>query len=41
MLVLEISNPEWSNRDIAGISSQILRHQAGLALDSLSLESCL
>lgn len=40
LLVLDISNPEWSKRNIAGISSQILRGQAGLALDSLSLESC-
>lgn len=37
LLVWDVSNPEWSTRDVAGISSQILRGQAGLALDSLSL----
>jgi len=37
LLLLDTSNLEWSQRDIAGISSQISRDQAGLALDSVSL----
>lgn len=37
LLVLDISNCEWSKRDIAWISPQLLRGQARLALDSLCL----